>query len=239
VQVLSFDHYPVIRAGQSGAALRPQWYENLEAVSAAARKADKPFWAFALATAHGPYPVPEISHLRVQIYSDLAYGAQAIQYFTYWTPTPEVWNFHEGPVTADGKRTAVYDRVRQMNQEVQSLRGVFLGARVRSVGHPGDKLPAGTKAYQPSAPVRELRTPGGGAVVSRLANRGREFLVVINRDVQHDVSLEVTLDGSAAVQRVEKDGSLRDLGGDPKVQTKIGPGDAAIFAWMAKGQPQK
>ena len=40
VQVLSFDHYPVV-----GNKLRPEWYENLEIVSAASREADKPFWA--------------------------------------------------------------------------------------------------------------------------------------------------------------------------------------------------
>lgn len=238
VQVLSFDHYPVIRAGVGGGAtLRPQWYENLEIVSAAARKADKPFWAFALATAHGPYPVPELSHLRVQVYSDLAYGAQAIQYFTYWTPPPQGWDFHEGPITADGRRTAVYDRVRQVNREIQSLRGVFLGAKVESVGHTGDKLPAGTKAYQPAGPVRELRTPGGGAVVSRLSNRGREFLVVVNRDVEHEVPLRVALRNPAGVRRVEKDGSLRAAGGDATLESKVGPGDVAIFAWEAEGRP--
>lgn len=49
VQLLSFDHYPVI-----GDSLRPEWYQNLEIFSEAARKANKPFWAFALAVAHGP-----------------------------------------------------------------------------------------------------------------------------------------------------------------------------------------
>ena len=81
VQKLSFDHYPVV-----GDSLRYNWYENLEIISEAARKAGKPFWAFSLSVAHGPYPVPTIPQMRLQVYSDLAYGAQGIQYFTYWTP---------------------------------------------------------------------------------------------------------------------------------------------------------
>ena len=78
---LTFDHYPITRDG-----LKAEWYENLEEFSDEARKAGKPFWAFALATSHGPYPVPTPAMLRLQVYSDLAYGAQGIQYFTYWTP---------------------------------------------------------------------------------------------------------------------------------------------------------
>ncbi|MBN1293375.1 MAG: beta-galactosidase, partial [Candidatus Latescibacteria bacterium] len=118
VQVLSFDHYPVMTKG-----LRPEWSENLEIISEAARKAGKPFWAFALAVAHDPYPIPSIDHLRLQVYSNLAYGAQGIQYFTYWTPKSTRWNFHEGPIDFNGKRTVVYDRVKKVNEEIRNLSG--------------------------------------------------------------------------------------------------------------------
>jgi hypothetical protein len=98
VPILSFDHYPVV-----GNSLRAEWYENLEQVSAAARKARKPFWAFALSVAHDPYPIATLEQLRLQVFSNLAYGAQGIQYFTYWTSKSDVWNFHEAPIGLDGK----------------------------------------------------------------------------------------------------------------------------------------
>jgi hypothetical protein len=41
---------------------------------------------------------PTIEHLRVQAFSDLAYGAQAIQYFHVLDEQSDVWNFHEGPI---------------------------------------------------------------------------------------------------------------------------------------------
>src|SRR4029434_816957 len=116
VPVISFDHYPVV-----GSSLRDEWYENLERVSATAKAAKKPFWAFALAVAHGPYPIAELEHLRLQVFSDLAYGAQGIQYFTYWTPKSAEWNFHQAPIEVDGKRTPVYDRVKQVNSEIRAL----------------------------------------------------------------------------------------------------------------------
>ena len=134
LQLLSFDHYPIV-----GDHYRPDWYENLEIFSDEARKAGKPFWAFALATAHDPYPIPDLSHLRLQMYSNLAYGAQGLQYFTYWTPGKNPnWNFHHGPIGLDGKRTDVYDKIKTLNTELQALSGVFLGAEVISVRHTGD-----------------------------------------------------------------------------------------------------
>src|SRR5262245_14996963 len=52
VPILSLDHYPVITGFGPGAggraSLRPEWYENLEVITTAARKAGKPVWAFAL-----------------------------------------------------------------------------------------------------------------------------------------------------------------------------------------------
>jgi len=35
---------------------------------------------------HIVYPQPEMSHLRIQAYTNLAYGAQGLEYFTYQTP---------------------------------------------------------------------------------------------------------------------------------------------------------
>ena len=231
VPLISFDHYPVIDTGGGKIALRGEWYENLEIVSAAARKSGKPMWAFALAVAHGAYPVPTVAQLRVQIFSDLAYGAQAIEYFTYWTPPqPSPWDFHQGPITSDGKRTEVYDRVKQVNGEIQALRGVFLGAKVLSVGHTGKTIPRGTRAYEPAAPVKGLKTgDSGGAVVASLANGAWRFLAIVNRDVNAVLPLHVELDGSAGVHRVLKDGSLSRLEG-ARVETQLDAGDVCILA---------
>ena len=229
-QILSFDHYPVIRDA-SGERLRPEWYDNLERVSAAARKAGKPFWAFALSVAHDPYPIATVPHLRVQVYSNLAYGAQGIQYFTYWTSKSDTWNFHEAPIGLDGQRTPVYDRVKQVNQEIQALRGVFQGAQVLSVGHTGSSLPAGTRAYAPASPVAELRTEGTGAVVSMLAKGDQRFLVVVNRDINAPMPLTVKSQGGAVnVDRVEKDGTRHAITGGLH-EVRVDPGDVSILAW--------
>ena len=89
-QYLSFDYYPITTAG-----IRPTWYYNLEMVRQESLASGKPFWGFVLSVPHNVpftpgtyYPTPTLASLRLQVYSNLAYGAQGIQYFTYWTPKP-------------------------------------------------------------------------------------------------------------------------------------------------------
>lgn len=228
--MLSFDHYPVIGKTGEPATLRGEWYDNLERAAAVARREGRPLWAFALSVAHDPYPVAEMSHLRVQAFSNLAYGAQAIQYFTYWTPISETWNFHEAPIDAEGNRTPVYDRVKQMNVEIQNLSRVFLGSKVIAVAHTGETLPAGTKRYEPAAPVAALEVEGDGAVVSLLKKEGSRFLVIVNRDVNNPMPLNINFDGSKRISRIDKEGGAERLA-VPIFQERVGPGDVVVLQW--------
>ena len=226
VEFISFDHYPVI-----GDSLRANWYENLEIISEAARKAGKPLWAFALSVAHAKYPVPTVAQLRLQVFSDLAYGAQVIQYFTYWTPPYDtIWKYNNGPVSFEGKRTVVYDRLTQVNREIENLSTVFLGSRVISVVHTGDNIPHGTKhlATLPG-PIKVLKTEGTGAVVSLLENGTNTYLVIVNRDFKTPMLLYVECENG--VKKVLKDGSAVPANAyEPRME--IDPGDIAIYTWQ-------
>jgi hypothetical protein len=215
---VSFDHYPVV-----GKALRAEWYGNLEIISNAAAKAGKPFWGFVLAVAHGPYPVATIEHLRLQAFSNLAYGAQAIQYFTYWTPRSTEWDFHMGPIDADGRKTPVYDLVKTMNVEIQKLAPVFLGARVEQVGHLG-VVPNGAKAFEPRKPINDIKA-NGDALVSVLTNAGRSYLVVVNRELAKEVKVDVEFEVKAT------EVSAGDPSTTNRVSRTLSPGNIVVFAW--------
>jgi hypothetical protein len=226
--MISFDFYPVV-----GHAIRADWYQNLETISAAARTVHKPVWAFALSLRHYDYPTATQANLREQIYSDLAYGAQAIQYFTYWQPGID--GSGDSPIDFNGKRTVVYDRVKEMNAEIRGVAPIFLGSTVIGVGHTGIKVPAGTRAYQPASPVTELSTQGTGTIVSLLAKGNRRFLVVVNRDIERSMPLRVGFDASTPVKQVVKDGTIRPL--DNRVATEtIDPGDMRAFTWTTPGR---
>lgn len=227
-EAISFDHYPII-----GNSFRPEFYENLEIIALASRKAKKPFWAFTLSVAHTPYPTPKLEHLRLQVFSNLAYGAYGIQYFTYWTP-PKYDNyvFVNAPIELDGKKSEVYDLAKKMNKEIEGLSGVFMGSEVLALGHTG-QLPKGTKAYEAIAPIESLKTEGNGAVVSLLSQKDRRFLAIVNRDFLATMPLTVSFNPNAKLASVDKEGKLTLLQGK-ELKLTVEKGDMIVLTWMVK-----
>jgi len=222
IQLISYDHYPVVND-----TLRSDWYPNLEIVAEEAKRVNRPFWAFALATAHGPYPVATTASLKLQMYSNLAYGAQGLQYFTYWNPGTETWNFHEAPITLAKKRNSVYDRVREVNQELQARAFVFVRSKVLSVNHLGKEIPELTKRLETLPPkVTKLDTHDKGAIVSLLEKNGKQYLVIVNRSLHEQMDLTITFE--PGVLRIRKDGTK--VAADKYVDTLlVGPGECEIF----------
>ena len=257
-QVLSFDQYPVLNPGLFPTAtfrpatgdchLQTNWYHSLETVLDTSKRTGKPYWAFAICCAlrHKPgndYPIATEGHLRLQQYSNLAYGAQGLWYYNYCAdPKDKGRMFSQGrPLASDGKRSTVYERMRRVNRELQARAFVFLGAKVEKVRHtgvpwPGEGtrltgafIPAGTTPFAPGdlPPwVKSLETPDGGAVVSRLTNGGKEYLVVVNRSPDKELTLK--LDLAPGTKYVRYDGTVSDAA----LYTSeywLDPGMAGIF----------
>ncbi|MBR1469535.1 MAG: beta-galactosidase [Prevotella sp.] len=188
---MSFDYYPITKDG-----LREGWYNNLEMIRKKSLEKRIPFWGFVLSVPHGAYPTPTMGALRLQVYSNLAYGAQAIQYFTYWTPLPEkVNNYHDGPVDHNGNKTKTYRLVQQMNQELKSISPLFLGAKVFSVGHLG-VIPEGTKK-QTTMPenLKSLKIIGNkGAVISQFEKDSHTYLAIVNKNYEKTAQVIIEAD---------------------------------------------
>ena len=229
--ILSFDQYPVLIEGKfPSVPFRPvhgeclvmtNWYHSLETVLAASQSSRKPFWAHACLCAmrhqpDGDNPVPEEGHIRLQQYANLAYGAQGLIYYDYRTDHSDCRKskimIHGHALSFDGKRTTVYERVRRVNQELRRRAFVFLGADVKSVRHTGESVPLGvTRLTEKDLPewVKALETPDGGAVVSRLANGGREYLVVVNRNPERELTLKIKL--AKGTKYIRDDGTILDV----------------------------
>jgi len=227
VPFLSFDHYPIQINKDGIRTVNSNWYENLEIISDEASRNRIPFWAFALTTSHWGYPVPTLEDLRLQVYSNLAYGAQVIQDFTYWTP----WEpFKDGPIALDCTRSIVYERAKTINEEIKKLSGVFLGAKVVSIAHTGNSIPAGTRHLgELPSPIKSLETKGEGAIVSLMEKDKNRFLVIVNRDIQK--SMQLNIQGNSKIKRVLKDGSLVPGNIAALSSFEVTPGDVAIFTW--------
>lgn len=185
---ISFDFYPVWDYD-----IRPTWYYTLEAVRRESLRTGVPFWAFVLSTPHVGYPQPTLEMLRLQIYSNLAYGAQAIQYFTFRTPPPDdTYDYHNGPITLEGQKTETYNIVRDMNRELHEVIPFFDGCTVERVGHLLE-VPLGTERFN-GAPrgLRRLKVVGTrGAVVSVLRQGDKRYLAVVNKDFETDLRVDI------------------------------------------------
>jgi len=223
---LSFDSYPLT----SAEGVYEKWHQNLEIFSDEAKKADKPFWGFAQSILFdNKHEDPSLATMRVQMFTNLAYGAQGLQYFTYWTPVSSTEDFRGGPITLEGKRSTVYDNIKILNQEIKDLSGVFYGAKVKSLQFFGKNIPAGTKRMSVlPAPIKVFATEGKTALVSILENGGRNFIVIVNTDYRNKMSL--TMSGDSSLKRVIKDGTMVPANAyDSTIDVEAG--DVVIFSY--------
>ena len=221
--LLSFDNYPIVMSGSS-AVIRDGFFENLQIVHEEADRVGWPFWAFALATAHGSYPVPTLTHLRLQIYSDLAFGAQGIQYFTYWTPLGTPWDFHNAPIDENGNRTGVYTLIQQVNGVVQNLSWVFLGAHVKNVGFTAD-VPRGCNSYTNFPREVALLRTDRGILVSELVNGDKRFLVLVNHSLS--ATKRITLIArEGRMMKVLETGQVEPIKGESRA---LEPGNMIVY----------
>lgn len=165
-EVLSFDHYPILE----GDRLRKDFFQNLEWIRQVSLEFGTPFWAFALTCPHKPYPMPTLGHIRLQAWSNFAYGAKGLQYFTYWTPKPGTWDFHDAPIRLDGTPSPTWELLKAFNQEVQACAEIILASRAVAVYHT-EPLPAGTRGLDASSPFARIEGGGGARRAPSTARR--------------------------------------------------------------------
>lgn len=224
----SFDFYPTHLTKPE---ILEGWYQNLEVFRQKTIETGKPFWAFVLSDIYSRrQPLQTLAMMRLQAYSNLAYGAQGIQYYLYWNEG--AWS-SSAPIYK-GKRTILYDRVKQMNEEIRNLSPVFLGSKLISVKHTGLVIPFGTtRVTDLPYPVKVLETGNEGAIVSIFENGNNTFLVIVNRDFYKEMQL--TIYGDESLKKVLKNGEIVPASTYATTMV-IDAGDASIYMYPTKQQ---
>lgn len=219
LKMLSFDHYPVVSN-----YIRPSWYYNLAFIRDEAEKAGIPFWAFVLTSAHWSYPVPTIDHLRMQVYSNLAYGAKGIQYFTYWMPDRDP--YISGPINNKGIKTNEYYLLQEINKEIHNLSYIFQTSKVTKVSHYGD-IPQRTTQFT-NAPyfVESIDIKGGDALLSEMENEDNSFFMIQNTNLHREIGIDIQTDNQTKI--VLKNGIIIPAS-LIKEEFKLTPGDMVMF----------
>ncbi|MBM3499226.1 MAG: hypothetical protein FJX74_11215 [Armatimonadetes bacterium] len=118
VDVLSMDHYPVMKPSGNS---RESYGANLEVMRKYSQQRGIPFWNFFNTMPYGPHFDPTEADLRWQVFTSLAYGAKGVLYFCYWTP--EGGEFPKGGaiIGVDGRKTRHYEQAKRINAAVKAL----------------------------------------------------------------------------------------------------------------------
>lgn len=258
---LSWDNYPFKQQSASNAT--PTWkkatggelnfFQNLQVMSRVSRETNQPLWAFVMTMQHeneGDYLLSKDWTnasdpwwmMRLELWSNLAHGAQCIQYFAYEQTAPMADKssyMNWAPLTYDqatqqwGLTDIYWSGVAGLNQKIQQLAPVFLGAKVVNVGHLGSNAsqrPRGTDEFKklPES-VSKINTTTG-FLVSHLKNGNDEYLMVVNTDIRNSQSFSISWKNGYAVQRIYDTaaGLTREAAGTTYT---VGIGDYLLFHW--------
>ena len=96
--------------------------------------------------------------MRVQIFGNLAYGAQGVQYFTYKCPHPYGgYTYYDAPIDTNNEKTPVWYMVQRINKDIHALTWVFLGAEFLRAGHTNEVTPVGCARLTKRNPTRRYQ----------------------------------------------------------------------------------
>jgi hypothetical protein len=218
---ISFDIYPVLVG-----AIQSDWHMCLETVADAAKRRGIPFWAFAASTWINKETgttlkreKPNVYNILLQVYTDLAYGAQAVQYFTI----QDYSGTDYAPIMRDGTWTKAYEDLKTANLTMQKRAFVFKDCnvtRIRQLGQSASQESALSRLdFPPEVKSMEVTF---SATVSFIENRGNEYIVVVNNYWSADEILTVELEAPAYA--ISSDGQFQEL--EPGL----------THLWLAKGE---
>lgn len=242
---ISYDYYPVRQYDDTKEIyIEPDFFNNLEIVSKLAKYYHTSFWAFAHSVASNcgkagvSYPTPEENHMRVQIFGNLAYGAQGVQYFTYKCPNPyDGYTYYDAPIDVNNEKTPVWYMVQNINRDIHALTWVFLGAEFLWAGHTNAETPVGctrlTKDMLPDG-INSVTSDGQGVCVSLLKNGKNLFMMVLNGDIHN--AQKVTVEKEIAVKRVLMDGTTEAEAAGAK-EYELTPGHFVLYL-VSEDEPE-
>lgn len=248
-EVLSMDHYPLMRPGGD---TRAAYCENLETMRKHSVAAGIPFWNYFYSMPFNDRLDPTEAQIRWQIFTSLAYGAKGVLYFCYWTPGKGAAGAGEFPkggaiLTAEGRKTRHYDEARRINVELKNLGPTLM--KLTSTGvHRVNTAATNVQAELAGSPLRNLKPvagdPNSEFIVGTFHHAdGRRAVLLVNHNysftawpvVEFDADpkdvVEVDKATGKEVPAVDDSPELKGL------QLSFGPGDGRLFLLPAAREP--
>lgn len=237
---LCYDHYP-FREPQLGDTT--DWYGDLKIVSEEARRADTPFWIIIQSEGiHDYLRVPSRAEIFWQANTSLAYGAQGIMWFTYWTPQPDqsLTDIEEGftppylehhynaMIDIDGNRTEVYDYVREENAFLHEAGGALVGWNRINTTHFKDGEQVGQKFDLMANP----KGKGFDLVVGTFGKAKLRRTLIVNDELIETARFSLSSDREWQAHKVMATLDATVSGGELNGPWTLGPGGAVLIEYM-------
>lgn len=186
-KLVSFNHFPIIKSG-----IRTDYYENLELIQKYALKQHISFWGFVLTWAHGVYQPPGESHLRLQAYSNLAYGAHGLVYYTYCTPPWSGTGTFAAILDTNMRKTRLFRHVQIINGEIRNLAPILRLLRPVGVYHT-EPIPNGCHSLDFDLPI--VKIEGNNILVGIFVSQTQiPYFLIVNRNFNYGAKPYVYFD---------------------------------------------
>jgi len=181
---------------------------------------------------------PNADEIRMNVYSNLAYGVKNAVWYPYWTQdnlTIKV-TMQQSVIDSAGVKTDMFEPFKKMNGEMKQLGKTFIRLDAEEVYHTGDSLWIGT-TLPPANFIAQVADKKAETILSRLTDQrtGKQYLMVVNRSFKKTAALSVQLNGSVKKVKEISNVSGRPVKAsfDPKSRLITGtflPGEGKLFA---------
>lgn len=181
---------------------------------------------------------PNADEIRMNVYSNLAYGVKNPVWYTYYTQdnlTTKV-TMMQSVIDSVGVKTNMYGPFRQMNLEMKQLGKTLINLDAQEVYHTGDSLWTGT-SHPPVDFAWKIQDPKADVIFSRLTDKstGKEYLMIVNKSFK--LAKTFTFQANGSVKKMKE---ISKVNGKPSrsdfdrkkrtITTSFLPGEGKLFA---------
>ncbi|PZM77711.1 MAG: hypothetical protein DKT66_25880 [Candidatus Melainabacteria bacterium] len=222
--LLSYDYYTFVKYSNSPAA--GLYFIHLRLMRECARKAELPFMNIIQASQFQvrDWDMPTPAQLRWQVYTSLAYGARAINYFLYWGPKSFAGMYR------DGVAIPLVDAAALLNKEMKALSSTLMSMESLYIFQT-DPLPPGALPMPFGCPL-QITSPGQFVVGVFGEDRKEKAFMIVNRDFSKSVVARVKVLGAEALSELQRsDSSWKTVNPNQNGEFEIllEPGDGRFF----------
>ena len=251
---LSFDCYPLSRIPEKsdamdlyhadcgiewpelGAYYRDCYWEAWETFRLVGWKYDLPLWGFAMSAPHKHSiwdyrPVTE-GTVRLEAFTGLAHGIQALQYFTM-TRFP-VAAFEDGIIDLRGEPSVRFDMFQRVNHDIGVLGSIVKDLTCGRVFHTGPLTSAccrfvtmPEKCYTSHRPVSRLG--GDPVIVSFLKGKDKGYMMLVNRNPGRSGRVEIEIETGWRPIEILKQNGAESAPLAASFCVDLEPGDGRLF----------